>query len=188
MKTLPLFPLPLVLFPGSVLPLQIFEIRYRRMVKELLADNGQLVILQTRNPGNPSSDFETIGTISKIIDWQPMQNQMIAIQVEGEKRAKISGVTVAPDGLMSAETIELSSDQDLKLAQHSGKLAEISTLLEQHPLLSFKSDQIDAENAEVFSYQLASLIPFSGMQKQRLLELDSPLQRLEMILSLLKDI
>lgn len=100
MKTLPLFPLPLVFFPGTVLPLQIFEMRYRRMVKDLLAESGQLVILQAPIPDSPSSDFKTIGTLSKIIDWQPMQNQMIAIQVEGEQRAKISGVTIASDGLL----------------------------------------------------------------------------------------
>lgn len=187
MKILPLFPLPLVLFPGTVLPLQIFEMRYRRMVKGLLAESGQLVILQASIPDSPSSDFKTIGTISKIIDWQPMQNQMIAIQVEGEKRAQISGVTVASDGLLLGETVELSSDQNLKLEQHSGRLRDISILLERHPLLSFRSVQINAENAEAFSYQLASLIPFSGADKQRLLELDSSLQRLEMILSLLKD-
>lgn len=187
MKTLPLFPLPLVLFPGTVLPLQIFEMRYRRMVKELLADNSQFVILQAPIPDSPNSDFETIGTISKIIDWQPMQNQMIAIQVEGEQRAKISGVTVASDGLLLGETVELRSDQELKLEPHSDRLRDISILLEQHPLLSFQSVQINAENAEAFSYQLASLIPFSGADKQRLLGLDSSLQRLEMILSLLKD-
>ncbi|BBB26588.1 LON peptidase substrate-binding domain-containing protein [Amphritea japonica] len=188
MKTLPLFPLPLVFFPGTVLPLQIFEIRYRRMVKELLANNGQFVILHTRSPGTSSSDFETIGTLSKIIDWQPMQNQMIGIQVAGEQRVEISGVTVESDGLLMAEAIALISDQGLKSEQYSGKLDEISTLLGHHPLLSFRSVQLNAENVEAVSYQLASLIPFSGADKQRLLELDSSLQRLEMILSLLKDI
>ena len=191
MKKLPLFPLPLVLFPGSVLPLQIFEIRYRRMVKELLADDGRFVVVQARNPDNSNNDFESIGTLSKIIDWQPMQNQMIGIQVEGEQRVKISGVTVASDGLLLGETIELRSKEDkeeFRSEQYSAQLAEISTHLEQHPLLSFRSVQLNAENAEAVSYQLASLIPFSGADKQRLLELDSSLQRLEMILSLLKDI
>ena len=188
MKKLPLFPLPLVLFPGSVLPLQIFEIRYRRMVKELLADNGRFVVLQARNPDNSNNYFESIGTLSKIIDWQPMQNQMIGIQVEGEQRAKISGVTVASDGLLLGETIELHSDAGFRPEQYSARLAKISTHLEQHPLLSFRSVQLNAENAEAVSYQLASLIPFSGADKQRLLELNSSLQRLEMILSLLKDI
>ena len=187
MKTLPLFPLPLVLFPGTVLPLQIFEMRYRRMVKDLLADSGQFVILQAPIPDNPNSDFEMIGTLSKIIDWQPMQNQMIAIQVEGEQRAKISGVTKASDGLLSGQAEALSFNLEAELEQYSARLMDISILLEQHPLLSFRSVHINAENAEAFSYQLASLIPFSGADKQRLLELDSSLQRLEMILSLLKD-
>lgn len=187
MKTLPLFPLPLVFFPGAVLPLQIFELRYRRMVKELLADDGSFVMLQARNPQKPDSDFETVGTLSKIIDWQPMANQMIGIQVQGVCKVQVSDVLVESDGLLNASIKWLASEADKKFDQQATKLAEISALLEQHPLLSFRSAQINAGNAEALSYQLASRFPFSKADKQRLLELDSSLQRLEMILSLLKD-
>ena len=187
MKTLRLFPLPLVFFPGDVLPLQIFELRYRRMVKDLLADDGSFVMLQARNPQKPDSDFETVGTLSKIIDWEPMANQMIGIQVQGECKVQVSGVLAESDGLLTASIKLLNSDADKTLEQQGTRLAEISTLLKQHPLLSFGSAQINAANVEALSYQLASRIPFSGADKQRLLELDNSLQRLEMIFSLLKD-
>ena len=49
MKEIPLFPLPLVLFPGGRLPLQIFEVRYLDMVKSCMRENSGfgVVMLET---------------------------------------------------------------------------------------------------------------------------------------------
>lgn len=187
MKTLPLFPLPVVLFPGTILPLQIFELRYRRMVKECLASQQPLVILQARNPSTPDSDFYTIGTTGTIMDWQPMPNQMIGIQLQGEQRVRVSTIQKESDGLLVGEVEYLNADDLIGSELQSFKLARIIADLAKHPLLSFTPAQINAETADAFSYQLATLLPFSGANKQRLLELDNPVARLQSIYTLLKE-
>ena len=48
---IPVFPLPeVVFFPGTVLPLHVFEPRYRRMVADCLAGDGRLAVAMLR-PG-----------------------------------------------------------------------------------------------------------------------------------------
>ena len=187
MKKLPLFPLPVVLFPGTLLPLQIFELRYRRMVKDCLASQTPLVIVHARNPAAPDDDFDRIGTSGTILDWQPLPNQMIAIQLQGEQRVRVSAIEKESDGLLVAEVEYLAADERITSESQTLKLMRIIADLAEHPLLSFPPAQVSAENAASFSYQLAALLPLSGADKQRLLELDNPVARLESIYSLLKE-
>lgn len=187
MKTLPLFPLPVVLFPGTLLPLQIFELRYRRMVKECLASQEPLVMLQARNASTPDIDFYTTGTTGTIIDWRPLPNQMIGIELKGEQRVRVSEIQKESDGLLVGEVEYLNSTLLAGSEQQSARLAEITAHLAQHPLLSFSTAGVNDEMADAFSYQLAALLPFSGADKQRLLEFDNPVARLELIYTLLKE-
>ncbi|MBN0987359.1 LON peptidase substrate-binding domain-containing protein [Amphritea pacifica] len=187
MKTLPLFPLPVVLFPGTLLPLQIFELRYRRMVKECLARQEPLVILQARHPSTPDIDFYTTGTTGSILDWQPLANQMIGIELQGEQRVRVAAIKKESDGLLLGEVEYLCSADPVDLAPQPTRLSEIIAHLAEHPLLSFSPARVSAETADAFSYQLAAMLPFSGADKQRLLELDDPVARLESIYTLLKE-
>ncbi|UTW01907.1 LON peptidase substrate-binding domain-containing protein [Amphritea atlantica] len=187
MKTLPLFPLPVVLFPGILLPLQIFELRYRRMVKECLASQEPLVILQARNPAAPDIDFYSTGTTGTILDWQPLPNQMIGIELKGEQKVRVSEIQKESDGLLVGDVEYLRSGDLPSTAEQSARLAEITAHLVQHPLLSFSPARVNDETADAFSYQLAALLPFSGADKQRLLELNNPVARLELIYTLLKE-
>ncbi|WP_417227985.1 LON peptidase substrate-binding domain-containing protein [Amphritea sp.] len=187
MKKLPLFPLPVVLFPGTVLPLQIFELRYRRMVKECLADNSPFVVLQTRDATSPDSDFYPLGTRAIISDWQPLANQMIGIQVQGQQRVRVTDIDQATDGLLQGYIEILADNSSINLEEQSAKLEMICAHLQQHSLLSFDASRINVDTAELFSFQLASLLPFSGADKQRLLEITSPLERLELMATLLKE-
>ena len=67
-ETLPLFPLGTAVFPGSLLPLQIFELRYLQMIGECERQGTRFgVVTLTRGgevyqPGGPAEQFETIGT------------------------------------------------------------------------------------------------------------------------------
>src|SRR4030081_2888884 len=60
---LPLFPLDLVLFPGTSLPLHIFEPRYREMVSECLADKKHFGVVRAKDDG-----IAEIGCTAEIID------------------------------------------------------------------------------------------------------------------------
>ena len=146
-----------------------------------------MVIVHGRNPAAPDDDFDRIGTSGTILDWQPLPNQMIAIQLQGEQRVRVSAIEKESDGLLVAEVEYLAADERITSEPQTLKLMRIIADLAEHPLLSFPPAQVSAENAASFSYQLAALLPLSGADKQRLLELDNPVARLESIYSLLKE-
>jgi len=55
----PIFPLAgALLFPGSQLPLHIFEPRYRAMVRDALASDGLIAMVQPRDEEEPPALFE----------------------------------------------------------------------------------------------------------------------------------
>ena len=73
-KHLPLFPLPLVLLPSELLPLHIFEPRYRQMLKDVALDKNMFGVMYF----NPAEDFiekpgtGTVGCVAEVRDAQTM--------------------------------------------------------------------------------------------------------------------
>ena len=91
MKKIPLFPLPLVLFPGGRLPLQIFEVRYLDMVKSCMRENSGFGVVMLETGGevfdgqNALNDISTQGTYSVIVDFDQFPNGLLGIMTEGKK-------------------------------------------------------------------------------------------------------
>ncbi len=88
---LPLFPLNTVLFPGQVLPLHIFEERYRRMIRYCLADDkpfGVVLIRKGQDVRGPSEPHE-IGTVARIIESTHLPDGTMNIVTVGMERFRI---------------------------------------------------------------------------------------------------
>ena len=67
----PIFPLRTILFPGSKLPLRIFEPRYLDMVSSSMRSNREFgVVLNRKVPQPGMLETYAIGTLAKIIDWE----------------------------------------------------------------------------------------------------------------------
>ena len=68
-----MFPLGTVLLPGGVLPLQVFEPRYRQMVRDLLADDSRppefgVVMIERGSEVGGGDARSTVGTLAQIAD------------------------------------------------------------------------------------------------------------------------
>ena len=89
---LPIFPLPSVqLFPHALLPLHVFEPRYRSLVKDAMAGN-QLVampMLESSGDKGPRPKVRAICGVGKIISYDPMPDGRSNILLEGVCRARI---------------------------------------------------------------------------------------------------
>jgi uncharacterized protein len=88
---LPLFPLNTVLFPGQVLPLHIFEDRYRLMIRRCLAEDtsfGVVLIKQGREVGE-DAEPHPIGTVARIIESSHMPDGSMNILTVGMERFRI---------------------------------------------------------------------------------------------------
>ncbi len=94
----PLFPLPgLFLFPGTALPLHIFEARYVQMIEDLLDRNGRLV-LGTVVPGHESEllgapPVHAIAGLGEIARHERRADGRFLIFVVGLKRVRLTEVT-----------------------------------------------------------------------------------------------
>ena len=88
---LPLFPLNTVLFPGQVLPLHIFEDRYRLMIRRCLAEDapfGVVLIKQGRETGE-TAEPHLIGTIAHIRESSHLSDGSLDILTVGIERFRI---------------------------------------------------------------------------------------------------
>jgi Lon protease-like protein len=91
MRRLPLFPLPLVLFPGSVTPLHIFEPRYRRMVARCLEFDREFGLLY--HDAERFGPFERvpgrIGTVARIGEFRILPDGRSLLLAHGQDRFRI---------------------------------------------------------------------------------------------------
>jgi ATP-dependent Lon protease len=85
-RDLPIFPLPLVLFPGATQPLHIFEPRYRTLLSDCLDGDRRFGIAYAA-PDKPSDPAPgDVGCIAHILTTQPLPDGRSDILTTGERR------------------------------------------------------------------------------------------------------
>lgn len=88
---LPLFPLKAVLFPGQVLPLHIFEDRYRKMIRYCLAEDkpfGVLLIKHGEETGDGAEPY-LVGTVARILESTHLPDGTMNIITVGTERFRV---------------------------------------------------------------------------------------------------
>ena len=193
LQSLPLFPLGTVLFPGGVLPLRIFEVRYLDMIgrcHKAGAPFGVVSLTQgseVRQPGAQEA-FSSVGTLATISDFETPRPGLMMVRASGAQRFRITSRDRLKHGLWVADVERMASDMavpvpdDLKAtAQALGRLIrsleEKSGSPEQLPLLG--PWQLD--DCGWVANRWCELLPLPLQLKQRLMELDNPLVRLELV-------
>ena len=91
METLALFPLNTVLFPGQLLPLHIFEPRYRQMIGECIQHSRPfgVVLIQSGEEVGAEADPRDVGTIAHIVQVERMPDGRMNILCVGNARFRI---------------------------------------------------------------------------------------------------
>jgi ATP-dependent Lon protease len=97
-QRLPLFPLPIVLFPGTLIPLHIFEPRYRDMVADVLETDRRfgLIYHDPDRQGPFLSEEGRVGTVARIRRHQPLPDGRSLILVRGLERFRIESEAEGP--------------------------------------------------------------------------------------------
>lgn len=182
-----LFPLNVVLFPGGLLPLRIFEPRYLRMVSECLrADEPFAVaaILDGPEAGGVASTAGS-GTLARIVDWREEEDGLLGLLCEGEQLFSLGEVEVEHDQLLRASIVRrppvavqaLPAD----LAWMAGLLNELLQRLGP-PL-----DRLAVPNpsADHVAARLIEVLPLALAEKQALFEMQDAQQRLRRLSGLI---
>lgn len=179
-----LFPLKTVLLPGCVLDLQLFEARYLDMVSRCFkAGHGFVVVALEKGPEAGAGDlrFSALGCEAQIVDFQQRDNGLLGIRVMGRRRAHVSEVEVAADGLVVAHASWREELADQLLSSEHQELESLHAALMEHPLASGLGLPPIDNSQQALAYQLTYLLPFSLDQKTHLLGLDQPAERLQQI-------
>jgi Lon protease-like protein len=187
---LPLFPLNSVLFPGGVLPLRIFESRYLDMVKECSRHQSEFVICLIKDGsevGN-AAKHQDIGTACRIIDWETLSDGLLGVTVQGQSRVKVKATQVQANQLLIADVEYLLEDDDETLPEKFEEWSHLISAIIKALGEPFSLQAQKLQSAHWVAARLSEYLPFELNQKQRILEIDNPLVRLENLQDVLKDI
>lgn len=109
---IPAFPLPgAILFPRGQLPLHIFEPRYREMVRDAMAGDGLIGMVQPRNGKEPPALFE-IGCLGRIIGSEELEDGRFNILLEGVSRFRIAAEAEAKTLYRQVDADQAGFDDD----------------------------------------------------------------------------
>lgn len=180
-----LFPLNTVLFPGSTLPLQIFEQRYLSLIKDCMKQQTGFVtvlISEGKEVGATPQIYCT-GCYVEITDWEALENGLLGISVQAKYRAHLSNSSVRDDGLLLAEVSPVKSnlDDNPVLPETFKPLSDTLEQLLNHPFARHYKNNIDFNNTADICYRLGELLPISNKQKQLLLETETTEQMLDQL-------
>ncbi len=188
---LPLFPLNVVLFPGMVLPLHIFEPRYRLMIGRCLEQKSPFGVVLVR-PGSTQGAERPyqIGTLARIMTAERLSDGRFNLLTEGERRFRILEERRDQPFLVGlVEEFEDKSDEPEALGTSQRKAADLFRRYIRVMLAVAGREQLRLElpdDAEGLSYLIGYCLDLSDAEKQQLLELTSTTGRLELEIAILK--
>ena len=183
-RSLPLFPLRTVLFPGGLLPLKVFEQRYVEMTKACMRDGtpfGVCLITQGEEVATADGaipEFADVGTLARITNFDMPQLGILHLQTQGLGRFKVQASTVDGSGLVVGTVTSIAEEPHHALPDSYLPLARVLELIAARlGAENFPSDA-DYGDASWVGYRLAELLPLPLSIKQRMLEVNDANVRL----------
>lgn len=204
-REIPLFPLRRVLYPSVSLPMQIFEQRYLRLVKESLATQtafGVVPIVDGREVGS-TPEISLRGTLVNIVDWSQLPNGLLGVVVKGVQRLTVGETRVEADGLLVGQVKLLAAEESAPLVAEDMDLVALLIDLARQlgveeyylgaNLTAVLAEGLKDENGDglladerlraeldraALVWCLADLLPVAMSKKIALFDMDDPEERL----------
>ena len=209
LMSLPLFPLGTDLFPGGVLPLQIFEVRYLDMVGKaykagapfgvVTLNQGQEVRRAEPSDGPSGATgafapeaFHAVGTLATITTLTKPQAGLLVIECLGTQRFTLTRKEQLRHGLWLGDVTCMAPDiavaipADLLPAGHAlGQVIQSMQL--QNPAGNLPiQGPYQLDDCSWVANRWCELLPIPPGLKQKLMSLDNPLVRLELVFDILQ--
>ena len=178
MALLPLFPLEVVLLPGTPLPLHIFEPRYKEMIGECLATSEPFGVIRALENG-----IAEIGCTAEIITvTKEYPDGRMDLICEGRKRFEVLEVN-QERSFLRAEVLVVPDDPGVTTEED--KLRAIQLHLEILLLAGAVQDLSSADQSQL-SFHLAGSLPLDLDFKQQLLAMRSEAKRIHAVAAYLE--
>lgn len=193
---IPLFPLGSVLFPGGHLPLRIFEPRYLDMVQRCHAQGQAFGVValtegqevrRREGEGFRREAFHAVGTLARIEHFEHDQPGLIHIRTRGTQRFRLASSRCLSHGLwvggieLQHEDAAVPVPEDLRLAAR--QLQDLLAGWRERAA----ADELPVQppyrwdDAGWLANRWAELLPMPLVDRQRLMAMDNPLLRLELV-------
>lgn len=186
--SIPIFPLQTVLFPGGYLPLRIFEQRYIDMVRDCSASGGLFGVCLVNKPESEEQapGHSRVGTTAEICDFSTLEDGLLGIVARGRRRFLIQNTRMRDNALLMAEVKLLDESETVEVKEEFSVLSMVAAkfmelLGDNYP--DFQPG--DLQDADWLGYRLSELLPLDNREKQMLLEVNEPLDRLQVLLELM---
>jgi Lon protease-like protein len=173
-----LFPLGLVLLPGERVPLHIFEPRYKELIGECLEQERPFGVVLADDDG-----LRDVGTQASVTDVvERFDDGRLNIVVEGGERFRVLELTSGRS--FQTGEVEALEDEDADQDELGAERA-MELFRELREVVGSDVEEPEA-GVRSLSFALASRVDFGVEPKQRLLELTSEMDRLTLLIELLK--
>ena len=186
---LPLFPLGTVLFPGGLLPLKVFEARYLDLVSHCLRTRQPFAVVHIRQGSELRGTggktlLEAVGVLAHLQEVDAEQPGILRVRCTGGLRVHLGAPHQRDDGLWLAEATAGAPDPAVAVppelqpaAEALGRAIDALDAQGHHPFLQPHA----LADAGWVANRWCEILPISGAAKQRLMALDEPLLRLQLV-------
>lgn len=190
LRELPIFPLPLVLFPGTVQPVHIFEPRYRQLLADCLDGDRRFGINYVANVAETAPRPGQVGCIARIRDTLALADGRSNIIAEGERRYELIEWVSSdvPYRIARVEEFDdLPEEPGAAESLAAGVRRDFSRLFAALAVLTDRSEDPAPlpEDSTALSFHIAATLELDPQAKMTLLGLRSSVARLRRLAAVL---
>ena len=187
-ELLPLFPLSTVLFPGALLPLHVFEPRYRLLVRRCLERERPfgVVLIRTGEEVGSDADPYAIGTEARIVGVTPLPDGRSYIVTRGERRFAVDQLISDTEPYLVGRVRYLSELEGADARDQVDQAIEalgayqlaVGAVTEDALGERALPDELKGALPVDVAYKIASALVIDAKERQNLLQLETASERL----------
>ena len=188
-EPLPLFPLTTVLFPEMLLPLHIFEPRYRLLVRRCMDEDRPfgVVLIRTGQEVGATAEPHAVGTEAKIMAFSPLSDGRSYIVVRGTRRFSVENASADAEPYLVGRVRFLEEREGDGAAERAAVAIEaygqylVAVMAVTDDARGDRAivDELATVPARDASYRIAASLAVDATERQRLLELPTDAERLD---------
>jgi Lon protease-like protein len=188
-----MFPLGTVLLPSVVLPLHVFEPRYRQLTEDCLAGDQEfgVVLIERGSEVGGGDTRTTVGTVARIVEAARFDDGRWALGAVGTRRLRVvQWLDDDPYPLAEVEDWDdppAADDLPSAVTQLTATLRRVLALRSELGDAAAPATVDIADEAVLATYQLAAVAPLGPADRQRLLEARDASRRASMLYEMLED-
>lgn len=178
MAHLPMFPLGLVAFPGSVIPLRLFEPRYLKLHEDLVAGDGEfgIVLIERGVAEAGGGEHFEVGSVVRTVATETLDDDTVVLVAVGTERLRVNRwLPDDPYPIADVERIPgpgVGTDTEEIVDGCRGRLTKVLALASELGADIGELEPALSEDPVAAIYEMARMAPIQELDQQRILESD----------------